>query len=132
MLLLVITSLQVANAPASAHVTEAGRVLAVLRTGLLGGLLAALVIVLAVTVRSRLTARHVPRTTPRPRWQYVLAAVGWLGIAWGFALVSRWTGIGLASRVATAFGIWSGAYGLVNMGRAACWGHARTLLWWGI
>ena len=104
--------------------------LGVLRAGLLGGLLAALVVVVVLALGSRLNARCAPATAPRPRWQYLLAALGWLAIASCLALLSVWAGTGLPARASTALGIWSGIYGLVLIGRAASWGRVHALLWW--
>jgi hypothetical protein len=130
MFVLVITSLRVAVAPQSPHASVASRVLGVLSSGLLGGLVVALIVVLAVILRGRLTALRMSRAGPRPRWQYLLAALAWLGITWGLVLASRWAGPGLAGRAAAVLGIWSGAYCLVNIGRAALRGIARDLMWW--
>lgn len=129
MMLLPITCLQVAGMPAPQG-SAMSLVLGVLRAGLLGGLLAALVFVVVLVLGSRLNAWRAPAAAPRPRWQYLLAALGWLAIASCFALLSLWIGTGLPARASAALSIWSGIYGLVLIGRAASWGRVRALLWW--
>lgn len=126
-MLLPITCLQVAGMPAP---QGSAMSLGVLRAGLLGGLLTALVVVVVLVLGSRLNARRAPATAPRPRWQYLLAALGWLAIASCLALLSVWVGTGLPAHASTALSIWSGIYGLVLIGRAASWGRVRALLWW--
>ena len=105
-------------------------VLGVLRVGLVGGLLASLVFVVMVVVGSRVSAWRAPASAPRPRWQYLLSALGWLAVASCFSLLSLWIGTGLPARASTALSIWSGLYALVLIGRAASWGRVRALLWW--
>ena len=131
LLLLMITGLQVAGMPESGQGSAASQVLAIIRIGMAGGLVIALVLAVVAILQAWLKARCASQTaTARPRWHYLLAACGWLGTAFCFVLVSRWAGSGLAERTASAIGIWSGAYGLVMVGRAACWGRFRALLWW--
>jgi hypothetical protein len=125
-LLVGITSLQVAGRPESVQGSAAGQVLSVIRIGLLAGLVIALVVIVVAILEGRLKAQRASRADPRPRWQYLLAAFGWLGAACCFVLASRWTGTGVAERATSAAGIWSGAYGLVMIGRAACWGRVRA------
>ena len=105
-------------------------VLSVLRVGLLGGLLGALVIIVVVVLGSRMNAQRATAAAPRPRWQYLLAALGWLAVASCVALLSLRIGTGLPSRASTALGVWSGLYALVLIGRAVSWGGVRGLLWW--
>jgi hypothetical protein len=128
-MLLLITCLQVGGVPAGQG-SAMSQVLGVLRTGLLGGLVASLALVVVVVLRPRMNAWRV-RCAPRPRWQYLLAALGWLTIASCFALVGLRVGTGLPGRASMALGMWSGVYGLVLIGRAASWGRVRGLLWWG-
>jgi hypothetical protein len=128
-LLLLLTVGQVAGM-LSPQSTVMGLGLAVLRAVLVGTVMAVLIAVYAVVLGPRMNAWRAPASAPRPRWQYALAALGWAGIACGFALLSLWIGAGLTARAAAALSFWSGIYGLVLMGRAACWGRVRALLWW--
>ena len=86
------------------------------------------VVLLSLPVRIRRWARDY--ADPRPRWQYALAGLCLLGIAACIALLSLHQGSGLASRLSGAAFVWSGLYGLLQLGRAACRGRARALLWW--
>jgi hypothetical protein len=129
MVLLCFLSLQVAGMPAFRG-GAMSQVLGVLRTGLVGGLVGFLVVVIAVVLRPLLNAWRAPASAPRPRWQYLLAALGWLTIASCFVLLGRRIGTGLPARTVAVLGLWSGIYGLVLIGRAASWGSVRAL-WWG-
>jgi hypothetical protein len=126
----VITCLQVAGVSA-VHGSATSVVLVALRTGVLAGLVAVLVLVVVVALRSRMNGRGASAANPRPRWQYLLTAVGWLAVGSCFVLLSLRVGAGLPARASTALGMWSGIYGLILMGRAVSWGSVRALLWWG-
>jgi hypothetical protein len=128
-MLLVFTPLQVAGMP-SAEGSVTSLALGVLRAVLAGPVIAVLVVVAAVVLGPRMSAWRAPAWAPRRRWQYALAALGWAGIAGGFALLSLWIGTGLPARASTALGLWCGIYSLVLTGRAASWGRVRALLWW--
>jgi hypothetical protein len=128
-MLLLITCLQVAGMPWPQG-SVMSMVLGGLRACLLVALMAVLVVVVAVVLGPRMNAWRAPAAAPRPRWQYVLAALGWAVVACGFALLSLRIGAGLTARSSTALSLWSGVYGLVLVGRAASWGRVRALLWW--
>lgn len=97
-------------------------------------LLAAVITVLAVVaglclpVRVRTWAGNAE--SPRPRWQYLLAAACALAVAGCSALLSPHAAAGLAMRVSAAAATWSGLYALALIGRATAWGRVRALLWW--
>jgi hypothetical protein len=128
-MLLLISCLPVAGMPSPGS-SVMSLVLGVLRAVLVGTLVTVLVVAAAVVPGPRMNARRAPAETPRPRWQYVLAALGWAGIACGLAALSLWIGPGLPGRASTALSLWSGLYSLVLIGRAASWGRVRALLWW--
>jgi hypothetical protein len=128
--LLVITCLQVAGV-SEVQGSATSLVLGALRVGLVGGLLAVLVLVVVVALRPRLNAWSASAANPLPRWQYLLAAFGWLAIGSCFVLLSLRVGVGLPARASAALGMWFGIYGLVLIGRATSWGTVRALLWWG-
>jgi hypothetical protein len=126
--LLVITCLHVAGIH-EVQGSAASLVLGALRVGLVGGLLAVLVLGVVVALGPRVNA-WLAASAPRPRWQYLLAAIGWLAVASCLALLSLRIGTGLLARAATALSFWSGLYALVLIGRAATWGRVRALLGW--
>jgi hypothetical protein len=130
-MLVVFTCIAVVGQPSSQG-SAMSQVLSWLRFCLLTPLLAAVVFTVVIILGSRVNARRAPASAPRPRWQYLLAALGWLAIASCFALLSLWIGTGLPARASTALSVWSGLYGLVLIGRAASWGRLRALLWWRI
>ena len=127
MLLLWITCTDVALASASSKGSAISQVLDVARAGAAGGL----VVVVVVVVQIRMHAWSGPPAVPRSRCQYLLAAFGWLAVAACFMLVALWAGTGLPAHASVAFGLWSGAYGLVLIGRTVSRGRVRALLWWG-
>jgi hypothetical protein len=129
LMLLLWTCIAVVGQPSSQG-SAMSQVLSWLRTCLLSPVLATLVFVVALVLRSRVNAWRAPASAPRPRWQYLLVALGWLAVASCFALLSLWIGTGLPARASTALSVWSGLYGLVLIGRAASWGRVRALLWW--
>jgi hypothetical protein len=131
--LLLITCLHVAGMPLLPESNGLTVTMAVVaaRAGLLGGLLMCLVLVIVVALGPRVNRWRGSAADPRPRWQYLFGALGWLVVATCWVLLSFQLGAGLPARTTTAVGIWSGVYGLVLMGRAASWGRVRALLWWG-
>jgi hypothetical protein len=67
---------------------------------------------------------------PRPRWQYLLLAVGYATVAYGAgAIASRDQDIWIAGPIAIA-AYWSAGAALVMLARAVCWGTVRQKLWW--
>jgi hypothetical protein len=127
MLLLWITCIDVALASASSKGSAVSQVLDVVRAVAAGGLVVAVVVV----VQLRMHAWRGPPAVPRPRWQYLLTAFGWLSVASSFMLVALRARTGLPAHVSVALGLWSGAYGLVLIGRAVSRGRVRASLWWG-
>jgi DivIVA domain-containing protein len=72
-------------------------------------------------------------TSPRPRWQYFLFSAGYLILAGAGVLTGIrteghptgwWAGMVGADLVITGV-----AFGLVMLGRGACWGRLRLLFW---
>jgi hypothetical protein len=126
--LLLITCMHVAGMPLllESDALTVSMVVDAIRSGLLGGLLMCLVLVIVAAWGPRVNGRRGSAEAPRPRWQYILGALGWLATASCFVLLSFWLGAGLPSRTTTAIGIWSGLYGLVLIGRAASWGGVQS------
>jgi hypothetical protein len=98
-----------------------------------GGLFA---LTLAVALTGYLIADQRARTIaarqdrPRPRWQYLLLAIGCGAVAGGgAALASHNQDIWVAGPTALA-AFWTAGAALVMLGRAACWGTVRQRLWW--
>lgn len=129
-LMLLLTSAQVAGLGESFRGGAASQVLQIIRVGLLGAVIAVLVVAMALLLPARVRTWAGDAAAPRPRWQYLLAALCSLAVAACFALVGLRAGTGLAARLCYAAFLWSGLYGLVLTGRAATWGRIRNLLWW--
>jgi hypothetical protein len=97
---------------------------------LLGAVLAAIVLVVVCFLPVRLRRWAGDAAEPRHRWQYAVAGLCLLGVAACIALISLHSGMGLTSRCCDAAFTWSGLYGVVQLGRAACRGRVRALFWW--
>jgi hypothetical protein len=129
---LLLTSLQVAGLAEPIHGSAVSQVLHVIRVGLLGAVVMVLVVAIGALLPARVRTWARDAAAPRPRWLYLLAAIGCLAIAVCVALLSLRAGSGLAARLCYAACVWSGLYGLVLIGRAASWGRIRALLWWAL
>jgi hypothetical protein len=97
---------------------------------LLGAVLAAIVLIAVRFLPVRVRRWAGDAAQPRHRWQYALAGLCLLGVAACIALIGLHSGTGLAARFCDAGFTWSGLYGLVQLGRAACRGRLRALFWW--
>lgn len=129
MVVLLLTSLEVGGLGEPIQGGAASQVLHVIRVGLLGAVAMVLVVAIGALVPARVRTWAGDAAAPRPRWLYLLAAIGCLAIATCLALLSLRAGTGLAARLCYAACVWSGLYGLVLIGRAASWGRIRPLLW---
>lgn len=124
-----VTLFEVAGIPASRG-SAMSQVLDMIRAVVISALAAGAGVAVVAVLHFRMKAWRAHTAVPRPRWQYLLAAVGWLAVASCFVLVSLRSGTGLPARISAALAWWSGACGLVLAGRAAAWGRVRALLWW--
>lgn len=128
-LMLALTGIQVAGMPPTRG-SALSQALVVVRAALVDALVLVMVAVAIAVVRRRVSARREPDPPTRPRWQYLLAALGSFAVASCLVVVGAQASSGLLARVIAAAGVWCGLYGLVMTGRAVCWGRARALLWW--
>jgi hypothetical protein len=75
------------------------------------------------------------QAAPRPRWQYLMFAAGWMAMGGGLIAVGLLLGLsrpdpGWPARACVATGVWIAVFGLGMLGRAVCWGRVRALFWW--
>lgn len=75
------------------------------------------------------------QAAPRPRWQYLAIAAGWLAAAGGTGAASVLLGLGQAhpgwlARACSGVSYGLAVPGLAMLGRAACRGRARVVFWW--
>jgi hypothetical protein len=75
------------------------------------------------------------QAAPRPRWQYLLIAAGWLAAAAGLIAAGRALGLlsagpGWLARACGGSAAWFAVFGLDMLGRALAGGRLRTLFWW--
>jgi hypothetical protein len=127
---LILTALQVAGLGLPSRGSGISQLLHMIGVVLLGAVLAVLVLAVVLSLPVRIRRWAGDAADPRPRLQYVLAGLCLLGIAACIALLSLHAGTGLTTRLCEAAFTWSGLYGLVQLGRAACRGRVRRLLWW--
>jgi hypothetical protein len=127
---LLITSFQVADAGETGQGGAVSQLLDMIRVGVLGAVVMVLVVAIWAVLPARVRTWAGDAANPRPRWLYLLAAIGCLVIAVSFGLLSARAGTGLGARLCTAASIWSALYGLIQIGRAASQGKLRALLWW--
>lgn len=128
------TGLQVAGWPSAGG--SAGRqVLDVIGTTV-GSVLFTVVFVLALMpVYLRAETLRETQAAPRPRWQYLVIAAGWMAMASGLTAASLMLGLfhvgpGWLARTCAGSGGWFAVFGLGMLGRAVCWGRVRNLFWW--
>jgi hypothetical protein len=129
-LALLLTVFQVAGFGLPGRGSGVGQILHLIGAILLGALLVVLVLVIGLILPVHIRTWAGDAADPRPRSQYVLAGLCLLAIAACIALLSIHVGTGLTARLCDAAFIWSGAYGLVQFGRAVSRGRVRALLWW--
>jgi hypothetical protein len=123
------TAFQVAGAP-QGRGSAGSQLLHMVGWVLVSAAVAVLVVVVLTSLPVRIGRWARDYANPRPRWQYAVAGLCLLGIAVCIALLSLHQGSGLTSRLCGAAFVWSGLYGLLQLGRAVCRGRARALLWW--
>jgi hypothetical protein len=69
-------------------------------------------------------------TRARPRWQYLLFALGYIGITVVVVMVGLHYRDGWPTSIASAFTMWSSMIALAMLGRGLSWGRARRAFWW--
>jgi hypothetical protein len=111
------------------------RILGVIGTA--GGAVAFSIVffLLLTPVYLRAESLRQSQVAPRPRWQYLMLAAGWMAVAGGLIVASRVLGPSAAhpgwpARACAGYGAWAAVFGLGMLGRAACWGRVRNLFWW--
>ena len=127
---LLLTALQLAGTDQPSRGSALSQVLHTTGNVLLGAAIAAAALGLGVVLPARIRRWAGDAMDPRPRWQYVLAGLCLLGVAAATAPLSLRAGTGLTTRLSETAFIWCVLYGLLQIGRAACSGRLRSLLWW--
>ena len=128
------TGVQVAGLP-SAQGSVRRQVLDVIGT-CTGSVLFTVAFVLAMLpVAIRADKLRQAQAVPRPRWQYLVIAGGWIAmagglIACGMLSASMRVGSGWLARACGGFAVWFLVFGLFMIGRAACSGGVRDVFWW--
>lgn len=94
------------------------------------GLAAIALYFLLLPVTSRAEKLSAAQVAPRPRWQYLLYAAGWLAVTAGCVAGAIYVGTGWVRDPVGVLGWWCFVAGVGMLGRALCWGRVRPAFWW--